>query len=362
LDLYNGLPGVALFLAYLGDITGESRFTTLAQATTTTLQQADPAGVLGGIVGGLEGWGGVLFTLAHLGRLWDRSALLAGAKMITNALPALIEKDEALDLSAGTAGCLAGLLCLQSTAPSGSVLTAAVRCGEHLLARAQTVEGGPGLCWKPSLPASAPLTGFANGAAGIAWALSELAVVTGEKRFQETAEQALAYERNLFSAEAGNWPDLRIHDPGHPPEAGSPPEFALTWAHGAPGIGLSRLQILRRQEDPLLRRELEVAVNTTLSQGLGQNHSLGQGDLGNLDLLFQAAEFLNDAQLHAEATRWAGRILESIQRLGPRCASPQQIETPGLMTGLAGIGLGLLRLAEPSQVPSVLVFAPPVKP
>ena len=31
-DLYGGLPGVALFLAYLGAMTGESRYTDLAQA------------------------------------------------------------------------------------------------------------------------------------------------------------------------------------------------------------------------------------------------------------------------------------------------------------------------------------------
>jgi hypothetical protein len=30
-----------------------------------------------------------------------------------------------------------------------------------------------------------------------------------------------------------------------------------------------------------------------------------------------------------------------------------------LMSGLAGIGYGLLRLAEPTQIPSVLVLEPP---
>jgi len=35
------------------------------------------------------------------------------------------------------------------------------------------------------------------------------------------------------------------------------------------------------------------------------------------------------------------------------------VESPGLLTGLAGIGYGLLRLAEPTRIPSVLVLAPP---
>jgi lantibiotic modifying enzyme len=36
-----------------------------------------------------------------------------------------------------------------------------------------------------------------------------------------------------------------------------------------------------------------------------------------------------------------------------------QLTNPGLMVGLAGIGYGLLRLADPQRVPSVLVLAPP---
>ena len=38
---------------------------------------------------------------------------------------------------------------------------------------------------------------------------------------------------------------------------------------------------------------------------------------------------------------------------------PSIVEAPGLLVGLAGIGYGLLRLAYPERVPSVLVLAPP---
>jgi lantibiotic modifying enzyme len=37
------------------------------------------------------------------------------------------------------------------------------------------------------------------------------------------------------------------------------------------------------------------------------------------------------------------------------------VETPGFMVGLAGIGYQLLRLAEPENVPSALVLAPPTR-
>ncbi len=43
-----------------------------------------------------------------------------------------------------------------------------------------------------------------------------------------------------------------------------------------------------------------------------------------------------------------------------RCGTPLAVETPGLLSGLAGIGYELLRLAEPELVPSVLALEPPV--
>jgi len=52
-------------------------------------------------------------------------------------------------------------------------------------------------------------------------------------------------------------------------------------------------------------------------------------------------------------------ILESINDNGWVTGVPLGTETPGLMTGLAGIGYELLRLAAPEKVPSVLLIEPP---
>jgi lantibiotic modifying enzyme len=68
---------------------------------------------------------------------------------------------------------------------------------------------------------------------------------------------------------------------------------------------------------------------------------------------------LRDAELGDRVYRIAGSILESIKSHGWLCGVPSGVETPGLLTGLAGIGYGLLRLAEPERVPSLLTLAPP---
>ena len=56
------------------------------------------------------------------------------------------------------------------------------------------------------------------------------------------------------------------------------------------------------------------------------------------------------------ATAW---VVDSIERNGWLCGNALDVESPGLMTRLAGIGYELLRLAEPDKVPSVLALGPP---
>jgi type 2 lantibiotic biosynthesis protein LanM len=358
-DLYEGLSGVALFLAYLGVITREERYTTLAQATWITLRsQMERSQGFITVVGGFNGWGGMIYTLVHLGMLWDEPGLLVEAEALVDILPALIERDEDLDIIGGAAGCIGSLLSLYRYSSSNHALAAAIQCGDQLIARAQPMEQGIG--WIPNFGGTKPLAGFSHGAAGMAWALLELAALTGEERFRTAALAAIAYERSLFSSETENWPDLR--EPAILGQATNDGQtrFMTAWCHGAPGIGLARLRSLPHLDDAATRAEIATALKTTLAQGFGLNHSLCHGDLGNLELLLQASQVLDGPQWRPQVDRLAAMILESISQHGWLCGIPLGVESPGLMTGLAGIGYELLRLAEPTRVPSVLVLEPPL--
>jgi lantibiotic modifying enzyme len=77
-------------------------------------------------------------------------------------------------------------------------------------------------------------------------------------------------------------------------------------------------------------------------------------------MLLQASETLEDPQWRDQVNRLAAIILETIHRHEWLCGNPSGVESPGFMTGLAGIGYGLLRVAEPKCIPSVLVLAPPM--
>jgi len=357
LDLYDGMPGIALFLARLSQVTREPRYAELARKSMNTVLAALEANYLSPVgIGAFTGWGGLIYSLTHVGTLWSDPSLIEAALDAVAKLPPLIEQDEAYDIIGGAAGCIIPLLNLHRLKPVDGVLKAAVRCGDHLLAHA--VSCGAGVGWLSAMAGDKPLTGFSHGAAGIAWALMALSAATGVERYKRCGMSAVAYERDVFSPEFGNWPDFRVtqrQDVSSP----TSPAFQWAWCHGSPGIALARLLSLPYAAEKEMDAEIRIALHTTVSAGSVDNDSLCHGALGNLEPLNMAARTPGFKLWRKDFEATAAKIVDGIDRNGWRCANPLGIDSPGLMTGLAGIGYGLLRIAEPSRVPSVLALAPP---
>lgn len=346
-DLYDGLPGVVLFLAHLGAATGERRYAALGERALASLRRQIEKTREMGAIGGFSGWGGIIYALAQLGVVWHDPSLFAEAESLLDRLPELIERDNVFDVIGGSAGLALALRSLALYSPSGRILQIARACGERLIRSAQPAERGVG--WLCGSQATTMLTGFAHGNAGIAYGLLEIAEMTGDSRFADAAHSAFEYERSLFSPNHGNWPDLR---------GGSSGQFAVAWCHGAPGIALSRLCAVGYLKDLRLTGEIEVALKTTLACGFGGNHTLCHGDLGNADILLQAAGVLGVPAWRDHANQIVSELLHDTNNWV--CGNPLGVESPGLMTGLAGIGYALLRFAEPTRIPSVLSLQPPI--
>lgn len=341
-DLYDGLPGVILFLAHLGALCGTARHTATAKAGLKTLRRFlnERSGMQ--MVGGFIGWGGLIYCFAQLAALWGDKELGDEAGRMAERAVEFAESDNYLDVTSGVAGLALTLRSLDQMEKPARV------CGERLLSTLTRTREGAG--WFQKQLSKQPLTGFAHGNAGVGYALLEIAAMTGESNFTTAARNAFDYERTLFSAEQGNWPDLRQSRTS---------DYMLAWCHGAPGIGLSRLGAWRHCQDELLRKEIDAALETTLRKGFGGNHSLCHGDFGNLDVLLVAATALGDHNWASHANRLAGAILDAAKETGWICGNALGVESPGLMTGIAGIGYELLRLAVPQRVPSVLALEKP---
>ena len=351
-DVYDGSAGVALFLAEVAARDGDlpCRATALARpgtrcdgpiwravAACTTDPPASPRRSPGRAAG-------------------DDAVVARALSLAADALrgePAA----EGFDLMTGHAGSLVATLLLGAVARDPALIEVATAIGDRLVEGARDRGGAWSWPAPPSHGIARDLTGLAYGAAGIGWALLELDAVAPDERYRDAARRAFAFERGLFDAEAGNWPDLR-EDPGR--------AFMCTWCHGAAGIAATRARAYALLGDEELRGEAEVGLATTawmtraMLRGEGTNYSLCHGLAGNAQILSDAVELsggriASDPQLALEvAHEGVARHLRSAD--GWPCGTHAG-EAPGLMLGTAGIGMFLLRVSG-CAIPSVLLPSP----
>jgi lantibiotic modifying enzyme len=244
---------------------------------------------------------------------------------------------------------------LHHTQGNPRLLALAIRAGERLLATAKPQPAG-GVGWQSV--SSQPLTGFSHGAAGIGWSLVCLWQVSQEERFKEYAQEAFAYERALFDSRRGFWPDLR--DGSRPEGLAEGYEEMCAWCNGSVGIGLARLDVLRRCPEFDLEEEVSLALERALVAGFGTNHSLCHGDFGTLMFLKAASDAGAGAFPQAEGFQaYASGAIEAFQRGGFVSGVPTGVEVPGLLSGLAGVGLACLAIAGQGPRSAGLLLEPP---
>ncbi len=356
-DLYDGLAGVVLFLAHIAALTPGpcgTRYKTLALAGLATMERQfrrywdDITNV-----GAFEGWGGTVYTLAHVYALWQSPDILETATECARRAAECAGHSPFFDVIGGKAGLILGLLSLDSVCPDDWAAQTAAQVGRSLLADA--TEGRDMLVWEGDN--GPPLCGFSHGASGISVALLRLYTASGDRVFRDGAIRAVRYERSVFDDGTRSWPDFRPDiDDGADDGSGM-----CAWCHGAAGIGLARIEALRLgvEDGRAYEEDIECAARLVHRDGLGTNHSLCHGDLGNLEFFRACSELRGEGGTAAIQTAAVEPVANSIRQLGWLCGLPRGIEVPGLMTGISGIGFGLLRAVAPRNVPSILTLEPP---
>ncbi|MER6029875.1 type 2 lanthipeptide synthetase LanM family protein [Streptomyces sp. NPDC001851] len=363
--LYSGAPGIALFLLQLGLVTGTARYQEAAALVARSLAHRaglgrrlppPPPGVpalgLSGEVGG-----GLYFAAHWAAATGEHDDL---TQLLTDLAPRLestIDQTSDPDLVDGLAGTLLGLTSAHSVLGSGTLAELMTRCADAIASAGIPQDTGVG--WHSPAGGDRPLCGMAHGASGIVLALARCSQALHTLRYRETLREALRYEAALHDPELRRWPDLRPR---------SRNTTMTAWCHGAPGIGLARAVLSAvdhlRLSEPALD-DLATALDDTraaypVSESMTvRNLSLCHGELGNLEFVATAAGILDSAAGRSLADRMAHAVCATLDERGPVCGVPEGLSTPGLLTGIAGIGHGLLRLAARTHVPSVLTFEPP---
>lgn len=338
-SLGSGYLGVALFLAQLAAVTGIYRYAEQARAATADLPQLvaaldkrpDLVAVIG--CGGLDGLGGIAYGLARIGTLLDDSALTDAAARTVPLAMAAATPGASLGWSAGLAGCLAALTAVHTELKLPEAADAARRCADLLVAPLTESDGVPGLMYRThhgvstdraggAWPASG---GFADGLAGVGWALTTI----GPDDHHHAAGRRLA---------------TLLGDRGE--------QVAAGWCRGTAGAVLARTA-LSAATGP---RSLAGCVETLANAPVRRDLSLCHGELGVTEVLAQLAGSDRRTLAAQALRRRAGLVLDVLRRHGSLCGVPGGARSPGLLTGLAGIGYGLLRHAAPQRVPSVLLL------
>lgn len=353
-DLYNGVSGIAVFLAAHASVRKDAISAELARAALSQLRAklkernaARFARALG--LGGATGLGSLVYALTVTSRSLGDHDLLADAHAAAALMTdELIAADRRLDVLGGSAGAILALLRLYRDTDASEVLARAVRCGEHLLNRDRI--GTAGLrSWVGQGLGQKPLNGMSHGAAGFAYALASLAAATRREDFQEAASEALAFENSTYDAERHNWPDHR--------HAGSP-GWACRWCHGATGIGLARAALLQRgaMDASLMQADIRNALVGAEQAWPSEIDTLCCGTLGSVEFFCEAGEALGRPDLREAAARRFAAVVQTAASSGDyRWNSGKLQFNLGLFRGLAGVGYTLLRRRD-DTLPNVLIW------
>ncbi|MEU5693917.1 type 2 lanthipeptide synthetase LanM family protein [Actinosynnema sp. NPDC020468] len=326
--LSNGYTGVALFLAQLGALTGAARYTEFARDALTPVPAlldafaADDELAIAVGSGAFHGLGGLSYALA---RLTD----LLGAPEIDGWLRAAVDVaatvesagQDSCDVVEGWAGGVAAMLAVDRLRDLPAAGTLARAYADRLMA---TTGRGDG---------------FARGRAGIGWALLRFARATGDHRYGATGRANLRADHALRQ---------RLLDVG---------EADHSWCSGLSGAVLAHSAHPDQPVDTYTLH-LDRCLNALAVHEPLRDLSLCHGELGALESLAVLAERGHDLAA-AMLNRRAGLVLGALDQFGARCGTPGGVPSAGLLTGLSGIGYGLLRLAFPDQVPSVLLLETP---
>lgn len=353
-SLYSGRLGIALFVAGLYRATGDERYREFALDTvghTRAVVDPDrrsptPSGIRAEH-GGCVGLGAVAYGLGTVGSLLDAPAVVDDAVQCTDYVTSeFLAADETYDVVAGLAGTTLGLLGLYRRRADASVLTAARRCGDALLDARTDYDGRR--IWDLRLSSDRPVTGFAHGVGGVAFALARLGDVTGAERFHEAVADPLAYEAATYSQETGAWPDLRDVEWSVP--------YPDQWCYGAAGIGLSRLGISDHYDSQRVRTGVRRAVDCYESPQLDENDNLCCGNAGRAEFCLEAAA--RGEGLDGTARQLLGGTLERRRATGGYSFVTETVAVtePTLFHGLAGVGYTALRVADPDGLPCPLLF------
>lgn len=335
--LYDGIGGVAVFLAMVLKSYPEAEFERIYKMVTKKLFHytksllKDEEKSESSHTGAFIGEGSIVYTYLLLYKITQRQIYLDYAKMHGEILFKKMEAEKTSDFLSGLSGAVVVLLKLYRETGEERLLKAAVEQGERIWERAERQKTGYGFLGAMEGKA---LAGMAHGNSGYILAFSYLLEITEERCYQERISELLAYEDSLYSKEAGNWRDLRKEDSGR--------KDLNAWCHGAAGILLSRMKLKHLKEFrdcAEVQRDMERCVEALHLCPETESVCLCHGLAGMRWIIGHYLKEYRDEILEEKQERLLNRILRMWEK--GEGMLPQEYYQVSLMTGITGVGVAL---------------------
>ncbi len=349
-DVYNGSSGIILFLAKLGEITGEEKYISAAKESLNSiysfLDELNDKELCS--VGFFNGISGYLYAMNEVYSLTHDEECRKYIDITFDIIDRSAGEMENYDIIGGIAGCISALTTIYEKPDTSGELKLRCRnitekCIDRLKNTATEPKAG-GISWKADYE-NKNMTGFAHGNAGIIAVLAKAQRIFGAREdINKLIEDALKFERMLYNKEDGNW---LIND--------MESKYGNGWCHGVPGILLEKAELIAndyREKD--IYSEYKAALGTTVNYSFGIGPSLCHGDLGNLQIVHYAAEVNSDEELKQRCEHKFDEIVKKVIIPRYKGKSFRGTNSAGLMIGSAGFGYTLLRMAYPERVKMIL--------
>jgi lantibiotic modifying enzyme len=354
--LYNGSPGVVLFLLELHAATGDAAYLADARRGADELMTKVQSESQMGLYEGVAGLG---FTLGETWRATKdekyRKAALSAVRILSEKAGVVgkgVQWNNSTDVISGSAGIGLFLLYAADTLKNEQATWLAIRAADRLLELGIADKGGTKWAMDPNVARMMP--NFSHGTAGIAYFLARLHKATGGPRFLEAALSGARYLLAIAKTEGNiclvphNQPDgLDL--------------YYLSWCHGPAGTARLFYQLAQITGDKTWMSWVEKSANGVLTSGIPEQRTPGFwnnvsqccGSAGVAQFMLDLHNVTRDPKYLAFAEKMTADLLARATRddTGTRWVQAEHRVRPelliaqtGYMQGAAGIGTWLLRL------------------
>ncbi len=304
MNLYDGIPGLAVFFASVISVCRIREFDELYEDLTAVMFRytreclEDKKEEVFKGTGMFVGEGSVVYGYLLLYQISGRKEYLEYAKKHARVVKRACEQDTRYDLLSGNEGWILVLLKLYQITEEEGYLYEAVRTGEILWKQRTERKNGCGwLCASENVP----LAGMAHGNSG----------------------GIMAYAGLLKST--GNWKYVESH--------------SNAWCHGGSGILLSRIRLAEVEEfrnNERVRKDIERGIRCLMKWEKDDNVCICHGLAGKYMIMKECERVLEREDLKAESVRLRQRLLE-LEKI-----PVQEYYSTSFMAGIAGAGIALL--------------------